>query len=145
MKGEIQPDHIPLNKYEFQVVGLGIFTAVEISGIEDELETTQLPDRTVASGGNRGPTEFELTLPMHHDAENALMEVWYRESQDPVLPTYKKPCTLIHQRLSGTGQRSYTLVGVFPKKRTLPDLEKANEGEMATVVWTMSADDVAPL
>jgi len=145
MKGEIQPDHIPLNKYEFLVIGLIPLTAVEVSGIEDELETTQLPDRTVASGGNRGPTEFELTIPMHHQTERAAMEVWFRESQDPVLPTYKKPCTLLHKSISGATTCSYTLVGVFPKKRALPDLDKANEGELANVVWTMSADDVFPL
>lgn len=145
MKGDIQPDHMPVNKYEFLVIGLIPLTAVEVSGIEDELETTQLPDRTVASGGNRGPTEFELTMPLHHTAEQAAMEVWFKEGQDPVLPTYKKPCTLIHKSISGNAQRSFTLLGVFPKKRKLPDLDKANEGEMASVVWTFSADDVFPL
>lgn len=145
MKGEIQADHIPVNKYTIQVLGLIPLTAVNVSGIEDELQTTELPDRTMASGGNRGPTEFELTMPMHHTLEQAAMEVWFRESQDPVLPTYKKPVTLIHTSISGKGGRNFTLLGVFPKKRTLPDLEKANEGEMANVVWTMSADDVVPL
>jgi hypothetical protein len=145
MKGEIKPDHMPVNKYQFLVVGLIPLTATEVSGIEDELETVRLPDRTTASGGNRGPTEFELTMPMHHLTEQAAMEVWFKEGQDPILPTYKKPCTLVHKSISGAVLRSYTLVGVFPTKRTLPDLDKANEGEMATVVWTMSADDVFPL
>ena len=145
MKGEIQPDHMPANKFDFQVVGLGLFTAIEVSGIEDELDTTQLPDRTFASGGERQPFEFEIKIPMHHDAERALMEVWFLESQDPVLPTYKKPCTLIHQRISGTGAASYTLIGVFPRKRALPDLDKANEGEMNMITWTMAADDIVPL
>jgi hypothetical protein len=145
MKGEIQADHIPVNKYTVQALGLIPLTATNVSGIEDELQTTELPDRTVASGGNRGPTEFELTMPMHHEGEQAAMEIWFRESQDPVLPTYKKPVTLTHNSISGARSRSYTLLGVFPKKRTLPDLEKANEGEMASVVWTMSADDVVPL
>lgn len=145
MKGEIQPDHNPVNKFEFQVVGLGVFTAVEISGIEDELDTTELPDRTVASGGNRQATEFELKIPMHHTTERALLEIWYKESQDPVSPTYKKPCTLLHPSLSGAKSVNYTLIGVFPKKRTLPDLEKANEGEMAVITFMMSCDDVLPL
>ncbi len=145
MKGEIKADHIPVNKFRFSVLGLLELTAVEVSGIEDELETTQLPDRTVATGGNRGPVEFSIMIPMHHSLEQAGMELWFREAQDPVLPTYKKPCTLSHLSLTGTGNRNFTLVGVFPKKRTLPDLEMANEGEMANVEWLMSADDVIPI
>lgn len=145
MKGEIQGDHMPVNKYVLQVLGLVPLTATEVSGIEDELETTELPDRTVASGGNRKATEWTMMLPMHHTAEQAAMELWYRESQDPVSPTYKKPVTLTHQSLSGNATRNFSLVGVFPKKRVLPDLEKLNEGEIALVEWTMSTDDILPL
>lgn len=145
MKGEIQPDHMPVNKYTFAVIGLIPFTAVELSGIEDELETTELPDRTVASGGNRKATEFTAMVPMHHTAEQAALEIWYRESQDPVSPGYKKPVTLTHHSLSGNNNRTYSLAGVFPKKRKMPDLERKNEGEIALVEWTFSADDVLPL
>jgi len=145
VKGEILADHMPVNKYVLQIVGLIPITAVEISGIEDELQTTELPDRTVASGGNRNATEFTIMVPMHHLSEQAALELWFRESQDPVSPTYKKPCTLTHQSISGNVSRGYTLSGVFPKQRNLPDLEKANEGEMANVEWVMSADDVIPI
>ena len=84
-------------------------------------------------------------VPMHHSAEQLAMEAWYREAQDPVSPTYKKPCTLTHQSLSGNANRNYSLVGVFPKGRNLPDLDKAAEGDMAMVEWVMSADDILPL
>ena len=145
MKGVIQPDHMPINKYQFLVLGFIPFTAVEISGIEDELQTIEMPDRTVVSGGNRAAYEFSIMIPMHHQVEQALMEFWYREGQDPVLPTYKKTVTLVHQRLSGAGDRSFTLSGVFVKKRTLPDLELLNEGDMAMVEWLMSGDDIIPI
>jgi hypothetical protein len=145
MKGEIQTDFMPVNKYELQVLGLVKLVAVTISGIEDELETIDLPDRTKGTGGQRKATSFKLGTPMHHATEQAAMEIWYKESQDPVSPTYKKPCTLIHKSLSGNNSRSYTLVGVFPMKRTLPDLEKKNEGDMAIVEWEMSVDDIFPL
>lgn len=145
MKGEIQADHIAVNKYTFQIVGLIPILATEISGIEDELETTELPDRTMASGGNRKAVEFTMMVPMHHTAEQAAMEGWYLEGQDPVSPLYKKPCTLTHTSLSGNAGRSYSLSGVFVKGRNLPDLEKANEGEIAQVEWVMSADDILPL
>jgi len=145
MKGTIKPDHIPVNKYKLLVLGLPEITATEISGLEDELQTTELPDRTVASGGNRGPTEFTIMVPMHHTVEQAAMEVWFRESQDPVLPTYKKAGTIIHYSISGQVDRTYSLIGVFPSKRATPDLEMANEGEMAAVEWTLKVDDVLPL
>lgn len=136
---------MPLNKFVFQVVGLIPLTVIEMSGIEDELETTELPDRTVASGGNTKAFEFTLMMPTHHTAEQAVMELWLQESKDPVSPTYKKPSTLTMERLSGTAGRNFSISGVFPKKRKLPDMDKANEGEMAMTEWTMSGDDVLPL
>jgi hypothetical protein len=145
MKGAILPDHMPINKYQLLVLGLVPLTATEISGIEDELETTEMPDRTVASNGTRKATEFSIMMPMHHAIEQAAMELWFRESQDPIVPTHKKTVTLVHQSVSGALDKSFTLIGVFPKKRALPDLEMANEGEMATVEWTMSCDDIIPI
>lgn len=145
MKGVIQPDHIPVNKFRLIVIGLPDLTITELSGIEDELEVADLPDRTVASGGNRKASEFTFMLPMHHSVEQAAMEAWFLESQDPVLPTYKKPGTLIHESISGATIRTFQLTGLFPKKRALPDLEMVNEGEMAAVEWTMSSDDIAPI
>ncbi len=145
MKGEIQADHIPVNKFQLKVVGLLDLTAVSISGLEDELATIDLPDRTKASGGNRGASEFTMMIPAHHTVEIAAMEVWFKEGQDPIVPTYKKPCTLIMQSLSGQKERSYTLIGVFVMKRTLPDLDKADDGEMASIEWGMSVDDIIPL
>jgi len=145
MKGDIQSDHIPVNKFVFSVLGLIDLTVTAVSGLDDELETVKLPDRTQASGGNRGPTNFDITIPAHHQLEQAAMEVWYRESQDPVLPTYKKPCTLTLKSISGQSSYRLSLVGVFPMKRGVPELDKENEGEMAGIVWSMSADDVIPI
>ena len=145
MKGKIKPDHMPVNKYELVVIGLPPITPVTVSGIEDELQTVDLPDRTKASGGNRNPSEVVITLPMHHLAEQAAMELWYAESQDPVSPTYKKIGTLIYKSLSGQSFKSYTLDGVFPSKRALPEGDMANEGEQANVEWTLQVDNVLPI
>lgn len=145
MKGAIKEDHIPVNKYELLVIGLPALTVTAVSGIEDELEKTQLPDRTMASGGNRGPGDWNMMIPMHHVAEQAAMESWFLEGQDPVAPTYKKVATLVHKSNSGAILRTYSITGLFPYKRTLPDLEMENEGEMAVVQWDMSHDDLAPV
>jgi len=145
MKGAILPDHIPVNNFELLVIGLPPLTPTEVSGIEDELVTTDLPDRTKASGGERNPGEFTIMLPMHHTVEQAAMEVWFKEGQHPISPGYKKPGTLIHKSGSGNVLRTFSLLGAFASKRVLPDLEMVNEGEMATVEWTISYDDILPI
>jgi len=145
MKGTIQPDHMPVNNFELLIIGLPPLTPIEVSGLEDELETVDLPDRTKASGGNRKASEFTMKIPMHHTVEMAACEIWFVEGQDPILPTYKKGGTLIHKSLSGNVMRTYTIIGVFISKRVLPDLEMANEGEMAAVEYTVSVDDILPI
>lgn len=145
MKGAILPDHIGVNKFQLLINGVAPLTITEATGLEDELQTTELPDRTRASGGNRGPSEVEIKIPMHHLIEQAAMELWFKESQDPVAPTYKKNATLLHFSISGLVIRSYSLIGVFPSKRVNPDLEMGNEGELALVTWTLSVDDVIPI
>ena len=50
MKGAIEENHSPVNKWQLIVPTAPPLTIVEQSGIEDELETTDLPDRTRASG-----------------------------------------------------------------------------------------------
>lgn len=145
MKGQIKPDHIPVNKYQLTIIGLPPLTPIEISGMEDELETTDLPDRTTASGGNRGPSEFTMMIPAHHLVEVAACEVWYKEAQEPVSPGYKKPGILAMKSLSGKAARRRTLVGAYISKRADPDLELANEGEMAAIEYTVKVDDIIPL
>ncbi len=149
MKGAIKPNHIPVNKFTL-VIGDALIpplTIVELSGIEEELQTVDLPDRTKASGGNTGPSEFTMTIPMHHVLEQAALELWWVQCQDPVATGYKKPGTLIHnsiETLIGVQGKSYTLDGMFLSKRVLPDLDMANEGEQANVEWTVSVDTILP-
>lgn len=145
MKGSIKSDHIAVNSYQLLVAGFVPLTFTKISGIEEELEVTDLPDRTVASGGNTKSIEFTAEIPLHHTLEQAAMEVWFQTCQDPVVPLYKKPATLVLKNISGKVGRSFTLLGLFPSKRALPDLEMANEGEMATSTWTFKADDILPI
>lgn len=144
MKGVIQADHIPVNKYLLIIIGLPPLTPTEVSGMEDELQTVDLPDRTTASGGNRGPSEFTVMIPAHHTVEIAAMELWFREGQEPVTPSYKKAGTMIMQSLSGANARVRTLVGAYVSKRGDPDLELANEGEMAAIEYTIKVDDIIP-
>lgn len=142
MRGAIQPNHIPVNRYLFQVIGLPLLTPTEISGIELELQTVDLPDRTKASGGETNPVEFTMMIPLHHFAEVASVEQWFAQSQGMVSPTYKKIATLVMQRVGPGPSVIKQLTGVFPTKLKYPDLEMANEGEMGTLEVTLSADSV---
>lgn len=144
MKGVLKPDHIPLNKYKLIVQGIPPLTIVELGDLEDELQTTDLPDRTRASGGNRGPSEFTISIPMHHNLERAAAELWFREGQDPVSPTYKKAGMIVWTSGSGQNRVLYTLVGAFIRRRALPGGELENEGEQANIEYTVSVDDILP-
>lgn len=144
-KGTIKDDHIPLNKYTLSILGMPPFTFTKVGGMEEETETTTLPDRTVATGGHSKASEFDAELPMHHTVEVAAMELWYRGCKDPVDPAYKKSATLTQESNTGAIKRSWSLLGVFPKKRKLPGLEMSNEGEMAVVALTFSCDSFDPI
>jgi hypothetical protein len=145
LKATLQPDHIPVNKYTLLIVGLPPITFTEVSGIEHEIDAVDLPDRTRASGGNTQPSEFTVKVPIHHAVQLAAMEIWFQENQDPITPTAKKIATLI--MTSGTGfiSKSWSMTGLWPSKRKLPDLAMENEGEMAVAEYTMNADTVLPI
>lgn len=145
MKGSIQPGHIPVNKYQLLFVGLPQLTPITVSGIEEELAMIDLPDRTKASGGNTGSSEMTIAIPAHHTTEIAAMELWFSEGQDPVSPTYKKPGSLLMESGSLIGAtRRAQLMGTWVTKRKMPDLEMANDGEMAVYEYTLSIDQVLP-
>lgn len=142
IKGTLQPDHIPVNKFSFAVVGLIPLLFTQISGLEEELDVIDLPDRTRASGGNTQPVEFTVMQPAWHTAEVLVMELWFEEGKDPVSSTLKKPVILTLTSGTGSIKRLLTLNGVWPSKRKTPDLDIDNEGEGAFYEWTFQCDSV---
>ena len=145
VKGEILPDHIPLNKFQLLVAGLPPLLFTEIAGLEEELEAVDLPDRTKATGGNTLPVEWTAMHPLHHIVEELALEAWFTEAKDPVSPTYKKDATLLMFSNTGAIIKTYALPGTFISKRVIPDMDKANEGEMAANEWTFQTDQINPL
>ena len=142
MKGAVLPKHIPVNNYELIIVGLPPILFTQVSGLEDETESVNLPDRTRASGGNSGPIEFTALSFEHHTTELAALELWRRQGKDPVDPLYKKVGTLIKRNISGELVTTRSLFGLWITKRKDADLDLANEGEPAMIEWTLSADKV---
>ena len=145
IKATIQPDHIPVNKYTLLVVGLIPIVFTKVSGMEQETDVVDLPDRTRATGGNTQPFEIVVEVPAHHTAEIAVMNLWWQEGQDPVLATYKKAGTLLMQSGTGSVIRSFANSGMWVSKRKTSDLDFANEGEMAVHEYTIQIDDSAQL
>lgn len=148
MKGVILEDHIPLNKYVLTVDGIGVdLILTTVSGIEEELDVTDMPDRTVATGGRTQAVEFTAMLPLHHEVEQAAMEEWYAQThgtgRSPTVDLgYKRTGTLRLSSLSNAIQAVFLLDELFPSKRALPDFEMENEGEMAQVEWSFRASDI---
>jgi hypothetical protein len=145
MKGVLNSDHIPVNNYALRVPGQPRFTFVTITGIEEELEAVDLPDRTAASGGHTKTIEFTATLPLHHRREARAMHRWYKDSQDPVDPRYKKNGTLVLTSISGMIVASFLLEGIFPCSKKTSDLEMGNEGEMHVLEYKFKGDRIRPL
>ena len=144
MKGTIKDDHIPVNKFELRVLGLPPIVFTTVSGLGEELNVVDLPDRSVASGGHTGPVEFTARHPMHHEVEEAALEAWFQACQDPVSPLYRKPGHLKVASNTGNISKIYPLIQLFPSQRTLPDFEMENEGDMAESEWTFRATDMLP-
>lgn len=146
LKGAILPGHIPVKKFQMIYPGMPPLTITKLGGLEEELETSEMPDRTIQSGGQTKSTEMVIEIPMHHAIEQAAMELWFAMSKDPVLPGYKKDGTLIHLSVSAVGLPVvYMVEGVFPKMRKTPELDMSNESDAAVVEWTLSVDDVTPI
>ena len=143
LKGKIQSGHIPKNKYTLQIIGLPVITFTSVGSLDEEIEKVDLPDRTVASGGQKKATKVNVKVPAHHTVQILAMEAWFKEGQDPVSPTYKKSGILTQQTIhSAAGKRGYMLVGVWNMKRTTPELTLANPGEESEVEYELSIDQI---
>lgn len=145
LKGTMQADHLAANKFQLIVEGLPALTPITVSGIAEELNAVDLPDRTRASAGNTNPTEIVIALPGHHETEIAAMEGWFDECKGDVAETYKKSATLVIKSISGAKQRAYSLMGCFVTRRSTPDLDMTNDGEQVNIEYAMSVDELLPI
>ena len=144
IKGKIQDNHIPLNKFELIVAGLPQITLVTTDDIEETLGVIEMPDRTKRSGGQTSPVEFTGKIPMHHDVQVAALELWYKEGQDPVQPGYRKAGSMMFSRLNGD-PRPFELISLWISGRTIPGGDMANDGEPAMLTYKFQADEVTPV
>lgn len=145
LKGVFESDHVPVNKFKFVVDGLPPIVFTKVTGLEEEVPSVDLPDKTTATGGRSNPGEIELSQPMHHKKEVLAMEGWYAEGKDPVSLFYKKDGVLTYYSQSGISQKSWLVAGGHLTKRSLPDAELDNDGDMAEIGWTCKVDEIFPV
>jgi hypothetical protein len=146
LQGLIEEGHIPTNKYELIFLGMPPITPTKVSGLEETLEVSEMPDRTIQSSGQTEAVEWTMDLPMHHRLQQAAMEVWYAQCKDPVQPGYKKAGSMISRAaMAGRLPVTWSLIGTFPKGRKTPDLDMGEKGETTYVTWTMTSDEVTPI
>jgi len=146
-KGELSAGYIPNNKFLLSVAGLGVSSLViiEVSGIEQELETVELPDKTVATSGRAGIVEFTIKVPAHESNSIASLNGWFMSCRGSVSTDYKKDGTLALQNTYGETVSSWSISGMFPMKRTLPEMNAAGAGDLSMSEWAFKADDVSKL
>lgn len=145
IKNVLKTNRVQVNKFQLTIqpgVGAPLFTT--ISGLEEELDTVDLPDRTSRSGGREKQLEFEVGQPMHHDLEVLAMEAWYRMCK-ATLPLYLKLGVLVLFDEWGMPRRKYTLPNLWISKRAHSELELDNDGEMSIITWTLKADQIVPM
>jgi hypothetical protein len=146
-KGELSVGYIPNNKFILSIpeLGVGDLKIIEVSGIEQELETVELPDKTVATSGRAGIIEFTIKIPAHEDGSIAAINRWFMGCRGNVASDYKKDGTLTLQNTFGTTVSSWTISGMFPTKRTLPELNSSGAGDLTMAEWAFKADDVVKI
>lgn len=145
IKSVILPDHMQVNKFTLDVGGMPPLTLMSVGGMEAELDTVDLPDRTSHSGGREKPQEFDIVIPMHHKQEIAAMELWYQANKDPVQIDAKRVGVLSVFSQSDIAQKSWMLNGLYPMKEGIPELDLDNDGEMASMTYGMKCDERQPL
>jgi hypothetical protein len=141
IKNVLQENRIQMNKFSLSFQpGVGEVTLMSVGELEEELDTVDLPDRTTRSGGRKKQIEFDVVQPAHHDIEVAAMEAWYVDCQDPVAPDHLKVGTYTRFDQQGTPRRTVTLDNCWLSKKVESESDLDNDGEQATITWTVKAD-----
>jgi len=144
LRGTIKNNHVPLNSFELIVAGMPQITVVTTDDIEQMITAVTMPDGTIRSGGKTEPVEFTISVPMHHDVEQAALEAWKKLAEGPVSSSYLKAGSLVFYKNDGT-PKSYSFTNMWLSGRTIPGADMGNEGDMAAVTFMVKADYVLPV
>jgi hypothetical protein len=140
IKGEVLPGAAPRSKFRVFVGGLPPFYASKFTGLESELETVELADRTMQSAGNTKASTADVSGYVHHSVEAAAWDAWWVQSQAGGAG-YKRAATVEVMGADDIPVAIYALAGVFPMKWSLGDLDKTST-EATEITYSLSVDSV---
>ncbi len=139
IKGEALPDPALRGQFRVSFIGMPPIYATKFTGLEFEIETTDLADRTRHSAGATGAGEAVCSGYLHHTIEAVAWEAWFDASRNGS-PGYKRDGTLEILGADGIPRAIYSLVGVWPKKWAIGDFDKTSK-DSVEVAFTLSIDD----
>lgn len=145
LKGKIQENPYPVNKFRLLVTGLPEVTLVTSDEIEETLTIVTMPDRTKRSGGQTDPIEFSGTIPAHHEVERLALDQWYNQAKDPVTPGYRKAGSIVFERADGARILPFEFTNLWISGRTVPAGDMANDGDPALITYKFQADEITPV
>jgi hypothetical protein len=140
LKSVIPKDIIAGNKFTLSVDNEDLLV-VSVSSPEESLQTVELPDGTMASGGRTDPSEITIIIPQHVEASKIFLDTWWQGCKDPVAPNAYKSITVTGESSSGQITSTSTGVGVFIKDRTGATYSLEDGTEMTTIEYTCSVDE----
>jgi hypothetical protein len=117
----------------------------EVSEISEMMDLEEMPDKTVETSGQTKAVRFTAKVPAHHTVDIDALESWYKEGQDPVSALYKKSGNYIQRAIDGRPIRIYSLLGCFIYGRSLDPMKMDDNGQLTTIEYFFSADDIIPL
>jgi hypothetical protein len=142
IKGVIQANRVMDSKYRAVIQpGVGDVLFTSIDGLGEELDTSELPDRTAVSGGRSKPGELECIQPIHQRPDYPLMLAWYNACK-ATIPGYKKLGTITLLTDAGPPSVMHTVRGMFISAWKQAILELEGEGKMVVVTWTIKFDNL---
>jgi len=140
-KGSFGHDYVPLCNFNLKVEGLIELDVVEVSGLDQKIETVEFEDKIVHSLGRKGTLEFTVKFPIHAGIQMAALDLWWYGSLDPAQIGYKHNATLMFNTVSGEAKGIYLITGMFPSGRKYPNFNRTSS-EVALEEWTFKADDL---
>ncbi len=133
----IDKDIMTAAKYTITVDGIPRFIT-ERSGLQEPIDVVDLPDGSQVTGGRTPAQEFTIMVPQHHEADIRFFDAWHALSKANNTPrTVYRIMTATSRSNSGALSRTSTLLNVWVKGKTHPDLSIAGTDQMTSVEYTM--------
>jgi len=117
-------------------------TFTSISGLEQEIDAAESPDRTAHSTGIAKNVTLTVKCASHDDASISAMYEWYDECWGNVSEGYKKTGTLAFEDNRGIARKVYYLEGAWLKKFADDEAQMEESSKIHETEFSVSVDIV---